>query len=144
MRRWEHVALAIALCITAALAGACESSDTTDGSSAERNDFLMAVASDPAVFHVDYSDIADDDLVAAGRDVCTNLGKVTGTPDGLDFDDATERLVAAFDLQRAKPTPGAEQDPGVPLRNADLRLASAIGAAALEHLCPDQALTGAR
>jgi hypothetical protein len=145
VRPKTRIAPVIALFAAAGvIVSGCESSGTTDTSSARNAAFLAAVAADHAVVKVDYSEIDAGDLVAAGQQVCADLADVEGTPDGIVFEGVTNRLVSCHDLDRATRQPGAEQDPGVPLRNADLRLASAIGNAALEHLCPDQPYNPAR
>ena len=147
MSRAAVVVLSMALLSTATTGAlsACDSSSSTDDEPANTTAFLKAVADDTHYLSgVDYSAVSDRDLLAAGEDVCAQLAKVDGTADGIDLENATSQLVAEYDLGRAKPKPGAEQDPGIPLRNADVRLASAIGSAALLHICPDQPFNSAR
>ena len=106
--------------------------------------FLRRVAQNGSVFRVDYSAIPDRDLLDAGYEICRRLGDEPGTPDGIDLEGFTYKINEEFDFQRARPEPGAEQDPGVPLRNADLRLSGATAHAAIEVLCPDLPFNPAR
>jgi hypothetical protein len=122
-------------------AAAYEVLDTLRVDPSDTSAFLASVANAGPAFSVskiDYDAIKDKELVAAGDAVCARLMKVEGTANGQDLERAREEIVSRYDLGRAVPKPDAEQDPGVPLRNAGLRLASAISMAALDHLCPNQ------
>jgi hypothetical protein len=133
------VAILFLGCACTAVLNAFDSSESTDRSG-ESSAFLSAIASDTraSAEKIDYRAVHDDELVAAGESICGQLAKLDREVNGLDVERAEERIITRYDLARAVAKPGAEQDPGVPLRNPGLRLASAIGRAALQHLCPDQ------
>jgi hypothetical protein len=143
MRGVHWIAAFSLVCTLGIGASACDSSDSTGGRDS-KSAFLSAVARDTRIAKVDYDAIRSDELVAAGEAICDKLARKDGTPDGLDLEQAQNAIVTRYALDRAMPKNGAEQDPRVPLRNADLRLAGAIGVAAVDHLCPDQAFNPAR
>ena len=133
------VSIAIAVLVTRAVTGSDAHEPTT-----EERVFLRRIAKDGRVFRIDYSAISDRDLLEAGHEVCRRLGEEPDTPDGITLERIAYEINEEFNFDRAQPEPGAEQDPGVPLRNVDIRLSFAVSDLATEVLCPNLPFNPAR
>jgi hypothetical protein len=97
--------------------------------------FLNELATNRSLNFVDYSQVHDRDVVAAGVAFCKRLGRIKGRLDSIDFDSVAQSVKARFtgSVQSMRPN-------GTPTSNGDVLLAYGVGIAAVHKFCPKHRL----
>lgn len=130
-------AVAVLVILLTLGAAAC-SGDGGPGDSGSDSAFLDKLFADRTATSLDFTQVDDSELVAAGRAFCSRLDGIngegeaegTGGPTTDDFETVAQHIKGRF-------TGEVKNLDGSPSSNGDIVLAYSVGIAAVNTFCPD-------